>query len=190
MDVPGDLVHGRIGGEATSQVEELPGARLGHHPDRAEDEVPVGAGQSTDAGHDLVEALSEVAVDLVVVLAAECVVVAACDARMLGVDRGGYPRRAVLRPAPVEVGFACRAHGAPPRCRARRKAPAHGPSRPSHGPDESPPGVVPAPMRTFRPARSLLVLLNGRRSSKRWTPSSESVSAGRVSAKLARRSLG
>ncbi len=95
---PGDLVHVGLGGQPRAHVEYLADAALGHHvPHGAVHEVPVGEDTLPHLGRRLHELLGGPLVDLVVVLAAQEVVVhpgGMGPARVDPVGVGGVPAAA------------------------------------------------------------------------------------------------
>jgi hypothetical protein len=84
----GDLVEVGLGGDARADVEELADAVLGEQPGRPVHEAPVGLGGGLHIGVDGQDALAQLLVDRVVVLAAQPPVVDARRVRLAGVDRG------------------------------------------------------------------------------------------------------
>jgi hypothetical protein len=88
MQAPGDLVHVGCGRQAGPQRDELVDARLRHPPDRLHHEPAGGAHLRRELGVDRHQLRVEVAVDLVVVLAAQREVVDPGRARPLHADGG------------------------------------------------------------------------------------------------------
>jgi hypothetical protein len=118
LDLLGDLVHVLRGGQAGTDVEQLPDARLADQvADHAPEDVPLGAHAHLYRGQRRDHLLGDGAVGGEVVLAAEKVVVDPGDVRLRGVERvirhqpmlaGPGPRDGTGLPGPSSLWFDAR----------------------------------------------------------------------------------